>query len=208
MSAESLVRQLRREGIRDERVLEAVRSVPREAFVAPEYRPRAWANHPLPIGHGQTISQPYIVALMTELLDPEPGSRVLEVGTGCGYQTAILVWLDARVYTVERLEPLLQAATATLADLDLTPVAFRSGDGWRGWPAHAPFERILVTAGADQVPPRLLDQLAPGGRMVIPVGPRDIQSLLVLERDDAGQVRRREVADVRFVPLVREGTVS
>lgn len=202
MSAGALIHTLRREGIDDERVLDAMGKVDRARFVPPHLRGAAWANRPLPIGGGQTISQPYIVALMSSLLKVESGIRVLEVGTGCGYQTAILVTLGAEVYTVERLEGLAQRAARTLERLGLEPTAARQGDGWLGWPEQAPFARILVTAAPPEIPTALLDQLAVRGRLVVPVGGGDAQSLQVVRRRADGTIQTRDVAPVRFVPLV------
>ena len=183
-------------------VLAAMRAVPREAFVAPEDAALACENRPLPIGHGQTISQPFIVALMTELLDVEPGARILEVGTGCGYQAAILCALGATVYSVEIVEPLASAAAARLAALGHAATV-RIGDGHRGWPAEAPFDGIIVTAAAPAVPPPLLSQLKPDGRLVIPVGPAAATQTLrrILKRDD-GAGEATTVLPVAFVPLV------
>ncbi|GAB6062239.1 protein-L-isoaspartate(D-aspartate) O-methyltransferase [Deferrisoma palaeochoriense] len=183
-------------------VLAALARVPRHEFVPAEYRDAAYENRPLPIGHGQTISQPYIVALMTELVRVGPGSRVLEVGTGSGYQAAVLAELGARVYTIEIIEPLAAAARGRLARLGYRNVECRTGDGYYGWPEAAPFDAIVVTAAADHVPPPLVRQLKPGGRMVIPVGgPFRIQTLTVVETDGAGTVTSRELLPVRFVPL-------
>lgn len=208
MSAESLIATLRREGIHDERVLEAIRRVPRDAFVPEELRSEAWANRPLPIGRRQTISQPFIVALMTERLGVESGTHTLEVGTGCGYQTAILVELGAEVYSIERIPELADRARRTLERVDQLPADLRCGDGWQGWPEEAPFERILVTAAPDRVPDALIEQLAEGGRMVIPVGGAGAQTLVQIDKLPGGRIERREVAAVRFVPLVPEEPIS
>ena len=186
-------------------VMEAMRRVPREAFVPAAEAAFAWENRPLPIGHGQTISQPFIVALMTELLDIEPGARILEIGTGCGYQTAILCALGATVYSVEVVEPLAASAAARLADLDYTQATVRTGDGHRGWPEHAPFDGIIVTAAAPSVPTALLDQLKPGGCLVIPVGRAAVtQSLQRIRKRDDGSNEAKTVLPVAFVPLIRE----
>lgn len=185
--------------ITDRRVLAAMRSVPRERFVSPAQAHLAHADHPLPIGHGVTISQPYIVALMTELAQIEPGTRVLEIGTGCGYQTAILAAIGAEVFSVEILPQLASGAAATLAALGFTGIHLRVGDGHAGWPEHAPFSAIVVAAAAPRVPQPLIDQLAPGGRLVIPVG-RGVQDLRLIERVGDG-VAARNVLPVQFVPM-------
>jgi len=185
-------------------VMAALRKVPRHRFVPPGNEPFAYENRPLPIGEGQTISQPYIVALMTDLLDPRPGHVVLEVGTGSGYQAAVLAELAARVYTVEVVEPLGRRAALLLRELGYAGVAARIGDGYEGWPEHAPFDSIVVTAAAPEVPEPLLDQLKPGGRLVIPVGGAgDVQVLLVIEKRPDGTTVRRRTLPVRFVPLTR-----
>jgi len=198
---ERMVReQLAAAGIRNERVLAAMRRVPRHEFVPPELRDRAYDDGPLPIGHEQTISQPYIVALMTELADIQPGERVLEVGTGSGYQAAVLAELGAQVWTIEIVEALARSAESTLRRLGYHDIRTRQGDGWQGWPEAAPFDAILVTAAPPHVPPALLAQLAPGGSLVIPVG-RWWQMLEVHHKDSEGRVTVRRVADVRFVPM-------
>jgi protein-L-isoaspartate(D-aspartate) O-methyltransferase len=189
-------------GIRDPAVLEAMRRVPRHEFVPAEFRAEAYADHPLPIGRDQTISQPYIVAAMTELAAVPPGGTVLEVGTGSGYQAAVLSLLARRVYTIEILPELGNAAAARLERLGYGNVETRVGDGYLGWPEQAPFDAILVTAGAEHVPQPLVDQLRPGGRMVLPVGPTEgIQELRVLVKQADGTIRSRSVMSVRFVPL-------
>jgi len=189
-------------GIRDRRVLAAVERVPREAFVPPELRHVAEADAPLPIGSGQTISQPYVVAYMTAALQLGGDERVLEVGTGSGYQTAVLAGLAREVFTVEILPELAAAARERLAALDCHNVRFRVGDGGLGWPEEAPFDRILVTAAAPAVPPALLDQLAPGGRLILPVGPPHGEQRLELHRREPdGRVEAELLAEVRFVPL-------
>ena len=183
-------------------VMDAMRTVPREAFVPEAEAAFAYENRPLPIGHGQTISQPYIVAVMTELLDIEPGVRILEIGTGCGYQTAVLCALGATVYSVEVVEPLATAAAARLADLGYTQATVRADDGHAGWPEHAPFDGIIVTAAAPAVPPALLDQLKPGGCLVIPVGrAAATQSLQRIEKRSDGLFEAQTVLPVAFVPL-------
>ena len=206
MSALELVGLLRRQGIRDPEVLDAIASVPRDLFVPGHLASHAWDNVALPIGAGQTISQPWIVARMTELARLAPGDKVLEIGTGSGYQTAVLCTLDVDVYTVERLSEHAAAARERLASLGHAPRA-RVGDGWLGWPEAAPFDRILVTAAPETVPPALLDQLAEGGRLVIPVGPEQRQVLTVIQRKDGG-VEEQAVVPVSFVPLVRGGETA
>lgn len=195
--------QLRALGIRSERVLEAMARIPREEFVPPDLRDRAYEDGPLPIGFGQTISQPYIVALMTELLEPDPRHKVLEVGTGCGYQTAVLSGLVQEVYSLEIVEPLAEQAAKTLGRLVLGNVHLRKGDGYLGWPEAAPFDAVIVTCAPDHVPQPLVDQLKEGGRLVLPVGQRGgIQKLIRLTKTADG-LRQEEVLDVRFVPLIR-----
>lgn len=185
-----------------ERVAGALLRVPRHEFVPVARRDRAYDNAPLPIGHGQTISQPYIVALMTELVDPQPGDRVLEIGTGSGYQAAVLAELVAHVYTIEIIPPLGVSARQRLERLGYDNVTARVGDGYYGWPEHAPFDAIVVTAAAGHVPPPLVRQLAPGGRMVIPVGSQFLtQTLVLVEKNEAGTVSTRQLLPVRFVPL-------
>jgi protein-L-isoaspartate(D-aspartate) O-methyltransferase len=184
------------------RVLEALAKVPRHRFVPAVARPFAYLNRPLPIGHGQTISQPYIVALMTDLLEPEAGHTVLEVGTGSGYQAAVLAGLVARVLSLEIIAPLARQAKTRLANLGYANVTARQADGYDGWPEMAPFDGIIVTAAADHIPPPLVAQLKPGGRLVIPVGPRFLtQQLVLVEKDADGSVRTRQILPVRFVPL-------
>ena len=184
------------------RVIGALDAVPRHRFVPANQVRNAYANRPLPIGHGQTISQPYIVALMTELLAPKAGDIVLEVGTGSGYQAAVLAELVARVHTIEIVEPLATSAALRLRQLGYRNVEVRLGDGYHGWPEHAPYDGIIVTAAADAIPPPLIQQLKPGGRMVIPVGaPFFTQDLILLEKDAKGKVSTRSVLPVAFVPL-------
>ena len=184
------------------RVMSAMGSVPREEFVLPAYRHLAYDNTPLPIEAGQTISQPLIVALMTDLLDPQPSDVVLEVGTGSGYQAAVLAGLVKQVYSVEIIEELAVSAAAVLDRLGYDNVTVRAGDGYAGWPEHAPFDGIIVTAAADEIPPPLLAQLKPGGKLVIPVGAEHgYQELLLIEVGEDGEVRERSVLPVRFVPL-------
>lgn len=186
----------------DERVLAALREVPREDFVPAGLQHRAYDNLPLPIGHGQTISQPYIVALMTDLIDPEPGDVVLEIGTGSGYQAAILAKLVKQVYTMEIIEALARDAGARLQRLNFANVEVRCGNGRLGWAEHAPYDAILVAAAACGVPPALIEQLKPGGTLVIPVGgAHESQELRVLDKDAQGNVHERRVLPVVFVPL-------
>lgn len=186
----------------DPRVLAAMARVPRERFVSPDLAERAYDNRPLPIGHGQTISQPLIVAVMTHLLRLEPTSRVLEIGTGCGYQTAILAELAAEVVTIEVVEALALEARARLEALGYRNITFLIGDGAAGCPERAPFDAILVTAAARTIPKALLEQLAPGGRLVIPLGGDPLsQDLVLVEKDRAGRVRERTLFPVAFVPL-------
>ncbi len=197
---ERLLRVLQLEGIHDARVLQAIRDTPRHELVPPTERPHAYENRPLPIGDGQTISQPYIVALMTALAEIQPEDRVLEVGTGSGYQTAILAALAAEVFTVEVIGALAERARSDLTRLGLAKsVHFRLGDGYTGWPEAAPFSAILVTAAPPEVPQPLLTQLAQGGHLVIPIGECS-QELLVIEKTAQGY-RRRPAIPVRFVPM-------
>ena len=190
----------------DERVMDAMRDVPRHEFVPPEFRgAAAYRDSPLPIGNGQTISQPYIVALMSDLADVGPDSIVLEIGTGSGYQAAILAEMVSHVYTIEIIEPLFSSATARLEHLGYENISTRLGDGYFGWEEHAPFDAIIVTAAATHVPPPLIEQLKPGGRMVIPVGGRfTTQWLLLVEKNDDGGIVTRQIAPVLFVPLTGE----
>ncbi len=189
-------------GALGERVLAAMNKVARHRFVPPDMVRHAYDNRPLPIGRGQTISQPFIVALMTDLLDLKLEHKVLEVGTGSGYQAAVLGELAREVYTIEIVESLAREAGARLETLGYKNVYARSGDGYQGWPEQAPFDAIMVTAGAREVPPPLVQQLKPGGKLVIPVGPQSTaQQLLVIEKDAAGKSTTRQVLAVRFVPL-------
>ncbi len=191
--------QLRRRGIGDERVLAAMAAVERHRFV--DVGAAAYGDHPLPIGHGQTISQPYVVALMCELAAPRGGEgRVLEVGAGCGYQTAVLARLFASVWALELISELAERARETLAELAVDNVVLRDGDGSDGWAEEAPFDAVVVAAGARRVPPALLAQLAEGGRLVIPVGPRDLQTLQVHRREE-GEIVSEEHTACRFVEL-------
>src|SRR5438046_6252280 len=185
------------------RVLTVMGKVPRHEFVPERYRSQAYEDGPLPIGYSQTISQPYIVAFMTEQLRPNPSDRVLEIGTGSGYQAAILAELVADVYTIEIVEPLAKNAEATLQRLGYKNVHVKAGDGYSGWLEHAPFDAIIVTCAPDHVPQQLTDQLKDGGRMVIPVGERFAQQLYLLEKQN-GRLRESAVLPVRFVPMTRE----
>jgi protein-L-isoaspartate(D-aspartate) O-methyltransferase len=197
--------QLKARGINDGRVLAAMAKVPREEFVLPDSRGASYADGPLPIGYGQTISQPYIVAFMTEQLRLKPSDRVLEIGTGSGYQTAILAELVADVYTIEIVEPLAKSAEATLQRLGYKDVHVKAGDGYKGWPEAAPFDAIIVTCAPGRVPQPLTDQLKDGGRMIIPVGERFAQELYLLEKKN-GRLKESAVLPVRFVPMAGEAT--
>ena len=184
------------------RVLAAMASVPRHQFVPPDLVAQAYLNRPLPIGHGQTISQPYIVAIMSDLLDLEDGQKVLEIGTGSGYQAAVLAELGLRVFSIEIVEPLGREARARLDRLGYSAIESRIGDGYYGWPGEQPFDAIVVTAAASHVPPPLVAQLRVGGRMIIPVGSRfTTQQLILIERVSADEISTRQVLPVRFVPL-------
>jgi protein-L-isoaspartate(D-aspartate) O-methyltransferase len=194
--------QIEARGVRNPRVLDAMRDVPRHVFVPKPYRDEAYRDRPLPIGSGQTISQPYIVAIMTELVDPQPGDRVLEVGTGSGYQAAVLSRLVARVFSIEIIPELAERARRTLAAHGYDNVVVITGDGYRGLPREAPFDGIVVTAAPEQIPAPLVEQLKVGGRMVIPVGTAE-QWLQVLERTEEG-VETRTLFQVRFVPMERK----
>lgn len=202
---ETMVReQITARGIRDARVIEALRQVPRHLFIPAAERERAYADGPVAIGQGQTISQPYIVALMTELVRPQSGDRVLEIGTGSGYQAAVLARLVSHVYTIELEETLARGATAVLRELKYDNITVRTGDGYAGWPEHAPFDIVIVTAAPEQIPQPLIDQLKPGGRLIVPVGPRfTVQQLQLLEKNTGGEIRTRNVSPVMFVPLRR-----
>lgn len=186
------------------RVLEAMAKLPRHDFVPAEVRPYAYADSPLPIGCSKTISQPFIVALMTDLLDLKPEDRVLEIGTGLGYHAAILSELVQRVYSVEIIEELAQQAKQRLARQRCANVELRLGNGYYGWPEHAPFNKVIVAAGVELVPPPLLQQLKPGGRMVIPTGLPDSQQLMLVEKDAGGRVKMKEILRVRFSLLEGE----
>jgi protein-L-isoaspartate(D-aspartate) O-methyltransferase len=201
---ERMVALIERYGVRDAATLRAMRSVPRHEFVPQEHRRRAYGDHPLPIGYGQTISQPYIVAYMTEVLQLRPGMRVLEVGTGSGYQAAVLAALDVEVYTMEIYGALAASARSRLERLGYGNATVRHADGHYGWPDVAPFDAVIVTAAAGYIPPALVEQLQPGGRMVIPVGSvYGVQNLILVEKDAAGEVTTRNLLPVRFVPLLQ-----
>ena len=203
-SRQRLVRQLRRRGIANERVLNAIGEVPRHLFVDPSIEHRAYEDHALPIGHRQTISQPYIVALMTQALLASPNvSRVLEIGTGCGYQTAVLAKLVDFVYSVERIEPLVFEAMTRMREIGIRNTRVKFGDGNDGWDAFAPFDAVMVTAAAPIVPEQLKSQLRDGGRMVIPVGGASSQELITMDLND-GVWTRRHLEQVVFVPLLAE----
>lgn len=195
--------QLRSRDIDAKPVLEAMNTVPRHRFVPTEYQDKAYGDHPLPIGEGQTISQPYIVALMSQVLKVTPGQKVLEIGTGSGYQAAILAEMGAKVYTIEIVESLGRRAKRLLAELGYEDIHVKIGDGYQGWPEHGPFDRIIVTCAPSQVPDPLKEQLAEGGRMVIPVGKQFAQELVVLTKTQ-GKLKKQRILPVRFVPMVDE----
>lgn len=185
------------------RVLEVMATVPRHEFVPAAQQSSAYRNRPLAIGHGQTISQPFVVALMTELLQVKESDRILEIGTGSGYQAAVLAGLAREVYTIEIVRPLGETAAAAFERLGYTNVHATIGDGYQGWPEHGPYDGIMVTAAPDHIPPALIDQLKAGGRIVIPVG-KDWQELMVVTKDAAGRMVKKTVVPVRFVPLTRK----
>jgi protein-L-isoaspartate(D-aspartate) O-methyltransferase len=196
--------QIASRGVKDEAVLAAMRAVPRHLFVPDEYLDQAYEDHPLPIGFGQTISQPYIVALMTETLQLEPGEKVLEVGTGSGYQAAILAELGVEVYTIEIIPELASSAAERLKSLGYNQVQVKQADGYFGWEEHAPFEAIIVTAAPDHMPQPLAEQLAEGGRLVVPIGPIGaVQTLWLFEKLE-GELNATNLGSVRFVPLTGE----
>ena len=186
--------------IQNARVLEVMGRVPRHEFVPANAQEEAYHDHPLPIGYGQTISQPYIVAFMTEALEPQPTDRVLEIGTGSGYQAAVLAELVAEVYSIEIVQPLAEQARQTIERLGYRNVRVKAGDGYQGWPEHAPFDSIIVTCAPERVPRPLVDQLRDGGKMIIPVGGAFEQDLVLLEKQGE-DVRQRAVLPVRFVPM-------
>lgn len=195
--------QIRARGVSDPRTLRAMLSVPREKFVPQELRNRAYEDGPLPIGYGQTISQPFIVAYMTEQIQPKPRDRVLEIGTGSGYQAAVLSQMVAQVYTIEIVRPLAERAGALLRELGYQNVHVKAGDGYKGWAEHAPFDAIIVTAAPDHVPQPLIDQLKEGGRMIIPVGKPGVQNLHLLQKQ-GGQIKQSAIKPVKFVPFLRD----
>ncbi|MGK6350541.1 protein-L-isoaspartate(D-aspartate) O-methyltransferase [Parapedobacter sp. DT-150] len=197
-------RQLAARGITHRATLDAMEKVERHLFVPPEYRKQAYDDTPLPIGYEQTISQPYIVAYMTQLLDPRAGDRILEIGTGSGYQAAILAEIGAQVYTIEIVEELGEQAKQRMGQLDYDQVAVIIGDGYKGLPEEAPFDAIVVTAAPEEIPPPLIEQLKEGGKLVIPVGPPGaVQTLMLVEKKQGGIIRR-ELSPVQFVPFTRD----
>tara|TARA_B100000029_G_scaffold110186_1_gene101916 strand:- start:946 stop:1635 length:690 start_codon:yes stop_codon:yes gene_type:complete len=197
--------QIKKRGVKDENVLRAVQKVKREKFVPENYRDLAYSDGPLPIGHKQTISQPYIVAYMTEQLQVDKSHIVLEIGTGSGYQAAILGELVNQVYTIEIIPELGESARAILKKLNYKNINVRTGDGYKGWPEEAPFDRIMVTAAPGEIPEKLVEQLANGGRMILPVGESIFsQNLWVVEKDGNGVVSKEKILPVRFVPMVKE----
>jgi len=195
--------QIRDRGVRDPGVLEAMNSVQRHEFVPERYRDKAYGDHPLPIGHGQTISQPYIVAFMTELLELKPGDKVFELGTGSGYQAAVASLVAGSVYTMEIYRELAEPARERLRSLGFNNIHARHGDGYHGWPEEAPFDGIIVTAAADHIPPPLIEQLKPGGRLIIPLGSLfTVQQLVLVTKDLKGSISEQPIIAVRFVPLL------
>ena len=196
--------QIEARGVNNPQVLQAMRKIPRHLFIPGEYQSIAYGDHPVPIGYGQTISQPYIVALMTQILNLKQKDRVLEIGTGSGYQIAVLAEITGEVYTIEIIENLYKTATERLTRLGYKNVKTLCGDGYFGWKEHAPYDVIIVTAASDHIPPPLLGQLKKGGRMCIPVGPpNQVQRLVLVHKDEAGRVYTKDVLTVRFVPLIR-----
>jgi protein-L-isoaspartate(D-aspartate) O-methyltransferase len=201
----ALVRSIEAQGVRDSATLAAMRTVPRHEFVPAELRPYAYDDRPLPIGEEQTISQPFVVAFMTEALRPRPGMRTLEIGTGSGYQAAVLAQIGCRVWTIEIIRALADSARVRLVRLGYRDVRVRHGDGYLGWPEAAPFDAIILTAAPDSVPSALIAQLAPGGRLVAPVGGENqVQELVVIDKDARGHLTRTPLLPVRFVPMRRD----
>ncbi|MFW6020288.1 MAG: protein-L-isoaspartate(D-aspartate) O-methyltransferase [Bacteroidales bacterium] len=196
--------QIKSRGITEERLLEALRNTPRHKFVPEKYEHAAYKDGPLPIGHGQTISQPYIVALMTDKLDLQGNEKVLEIGTGSGYQAAILSQMASEVYTIEIVKELAQEAEKRMDNMEYENVHVLHGNGYKGWPEHAPFDRIIVTAAPDEIPEELVNQLAVGGKMVLPVGD-NAQILKLVTKNDKGDIHEKVITGVRFVPMVRPG---
>jgi protein-L-isoaspartate(D-aspartate) O-methyltransferase len=199
--------QMEARGISDPATLAAIRAVPRHEFLPLRLREEAYRDYPLPIGHGQTISQPYVVAFMTEAIRPKPGEKILEIGAGSGYQAAVLAQMGADVYTIEIVGPLAEMAQQTLERLGYTNAHVKHGDGYRGWPEHAPFDAIIVTCAPDKIPPDLIAQMKDGGRMIIPVGGGMEQELILL-RKNGDRVEKQSVLPVRFVPMTGEAEKS
>lgn len=202
--SQMIERDIKGRGISDPAVLRAMGRVQRHLFVDPRYRDRAYGDHPLPIGENQTISQPYIVALMTESLRLRPSDRVLEIGTGSGYQAAVLAELVKEVYTIEIVRPLAERAQALLAELGYRNVRVKFGDGYQGWVEHAPFDAVMITAAADRIPQPLIDQLREGGRLIMPLGSAGFSQALILATKRSGKLEVREIAPVAFVPMTGE----
>jgi protein-L-isoaspartate(D-aspartate) O-methyltransferase len=199
---EDLIATIRRRNIRDERILQALRQVPREEFVSPEFRHKAYEDAPLPIAQGQTISQPFIVALMIELADLQPSSRVLEIGTGSGYAAAVIAQIAAQVFSIERQIYLFETSRAKLQELGYRNIATRLADGTEGWPEEAPFDAIIVSAGSDHIPRQLLSQLKTGGKLIIPIGQHHTQKLLRIVRSGPDRYASKDFGPVSFVALV------
>jgi len=197
--------QIESRGVKDAAVVAAMQQVPRHWFVPDRFRHAAYDDRPLPIGHDQTISQPYIVAFMTDSLDLEADSRVLEIGTGSGYQAAVLAEITPHVYTIEIVKPLAERAAAVFTQRGYDSIQSRIGDGYQGWPEHAPFDAIIVTCAPERIPPKLIEQLKPGGRMCIPVGTeKGVQELVLVTKQKDGQLDRQHLLPVRFVPMTGE----
>ncbi len=197
--------QIIKRGINDQKVIQALLKVKRHLFVLPQYTAQAYADAPLPIEHGQTISQPYIVAIMTQVIAPDQNKKVLEIGTGSGYQAAVLAEIVKEVYSIEIIPELAQKAGQTLSRLNYKNITLKTGDGYLGWPEFAPFDGIIVTCAPDHVPQPLIDQLAINGRMVIPISyDREVQELILIEKQKDGKLKRTNLIPVRFVPLIRK----